>query len=110
MNTVTDFLRSHGLNNGDYIGLVGMSQWYWARIAGVRSKGRICGWYGHEAKFFALMPETRVKAIQLLEPYGIEAHVGKGSKYHVIAHEGWRPVPGAKDYYIYLYPKSRQSD
>jgi hypothetical protein len=87
-----------------------MSQWYWARIAGVRIKGRICGWYGHEAKFLALTPEKRARAIQSLKPYGIKALVGKGRKFSELEHEGWRPIPGVKDYYIYLFSKSKQSE
>jgi hypothetical protein len=93
---VKDFLAKSGLSKGDEVAVVGRRPpIYWARMAGVRIVGEVT----EPEEFLSCSREGRDAAIDSLRKEGLKAVVAKGPEWTGLAAEGWRLVPGTRDYY-----------
>lgn len=95
-----DFLLHKGVKPGDHAALVGSPPVYWGRMAGLRIAAEV----PQAQEFLKGSSESRRQAVESLTRSGITVVVAKGSPFRNLEQEGWRPVPGTRDYFVLFLP------
>jgi len=94
---ISDFLKDNCRPAGGDVAILGTAvATYWGRMAGVRIVGLITD----RDEYLAVSQENRQRAREKLEQSGIKLVVGRGAELDELAGEGWRFVPGTRDYYV----------
>lgn len=95
---IRNHLRERGVHPGSIVAVVGSPPMYWARLSHVRILGEIVD----ERAFLKASPSQRAKAVESMKRADLKAVLAKGEAYAKLAEEGWRRVPGTRDYFINL--------
>ncbi len=92
---VKDYLQNQGLRPGDQVAVIAYPPIYWARISGVKISAEI----PNEKKMISAAVENRKEALATLRPVGVHAVVAKGKEFAGLIAEGWKLIPGTRDFY-----------
>ncbi|MFH0824204.1 MAG: hypothetical protein V2B18_15740 [Pseudomonadota bacterium] len=95
---VSTYLTDVGLQPGDPVVVLGDFPTNWGRMAGVKIIGR----FEDPQEFFSANRERRKEALEAIGNAGFKAVVGKGNGFKDAKDEGWKLVPGTRDYYVLL--------
>lgn len=93
---VRNFLRNKGIEKGDYAGLVGNLPVYWARMGHLRIIAEVTD----PRQFFAATAQQRKTALDSMRNTGVKVVVGMGPRFAQLSSEGWKRVPGTRDYFV----------
>ncbi|WP_041286144.1 hypothetical protein [Desulfomonile tiedjei] len=96
---VKDYLQDQGLQPGDQVAVIGYPPIYWARISGVKISAEI----PNEKEMMSATVEDRKKALATLRPAGVNAVVVKGKEFAGLIAEGWKLIPGTRDFYAFTF-------
>jgi hypothetical protein len=96
---VKDFLLAHGLNRNDKAATIGLTPpVYWARMAGLRVNGEV----SDPEQFIHATKLERARAIDSLRRASVKVILAEDSTMRMLVSEGWKRVPGTRDYYVLL--------
>ena len=98
MNAIKDTLHENGVPKGSMTAIVGLPMTYWARLAEVKVIAEITD----QERFLSSSPEQRRRAVDSLQSVGVKALIAQGSDFGKMASDGWRQIPGTRDFYILL--------
>jgi 4-amino-4-deoxy-L-arabinose transferase-like glycosyltransferase len=96
---VKDFLLAHGLSRDDEAATLGLTPpIYWARMAGLRVDGEV----NDPENFVNGTKLERACATDALRKASVKVVIAKDTTVGTLASEGWKLVPGTRDYYALL--------
>jgi hypothetical protein len=98
---VKDFLIRQDIQRGDCAAVIGNPPVYWARMAGIKILAEIPS----QEEFIHSSEQQRKRSLAALEVSNIKAVVAKGGFFNGLNSEGWQPVPGTRDYFIFLFER-----
>lgn len=98
MNAIKDSLHQNGVPKGSLTAIVGLPMTYWARLAEVKVIAEVAD----QERFLSSSPEQRRRAVDSLQSVGVKALIAQGSDFGKMAADGWRHIPGTRDFYMLL--------
>lgn len=106
MGAIKDSLEAQGIGKGDKVAVFYPinHKLYWAKMAGVRVMAEI----RNVQSFLENTPQKRDDALNSLRKIGFKAVVVKQPKFMGLVDEGWKNVPGTRDYYLYFLTESNR--
>jgi hypothetical protein len=98
---VKEFLEAHGVSPGDAAAVIERRPpIYWARMLRISIVGEI----PDLQDFLGSAPQDRRLALKALARENVRAVVGKNAALRGLEEEGWRFIPGAKDFFACIIP------
>ena len=98
MVALKDFLHEKGIRPGTDVAVVGMPPCYWGRMAQLRIIAEIPS----EEQILTASEADRRQALDALGEVGVNLVVASGPDFAELKTEGWRQVPGTRDYYVFI--------
>jgi hypothetical protein len=94
---VKKFLEAQGVTAGDDVAVIDRRPpVYWGRMLKVTIVGEI----PDVGEYLRSAPTDREAALRALRNENVRAVVGKGAELHALEKDGWRLVPGTRDYFV----------
>lgn len=98
MVAIKNSLAESGVSKNSQVAMIGLPLWYWGRLAEVKIVAESLD----QERFLSSSPVERTRAVEAMKSAGVNAVVAQGPEFGRLAEEGWRHVPGTRDFYILL--------